>query len=481
MAEFESVIGLEVHVQVKTESKLFCACRTAFGASPNSQICPICSGYPGVLPVVNKKAVESLVRTALAVDCKVNLESIFARKQYFYPDLPKNYQISQYEKPLAERGTLKISPERTINITRIHMEEDAGKLVHEIGSRTLDHSLVDLNRTGIPLMEIVSEPEIRTAEEAHDYLTALKIILQYVGVSDCDMEKGSMRCDANISIRPKGETKLGTKVEVKNMNSFRGVKDAIEHEIARQIEATGSGVRIVQETRLWNPDTCTTASMRSKEEAHDYRYFPEPDLLPILLSAEEVEAIRKTVPELPAKRKERFTNALGLSEYDAGVLTASRDLADYYEKTLSSLQGAGAPKVVSNWVTTDLLGRLNAENKTIADSPIPPGHLSELAELLMNETISGKIAKTVFEEMWATGASPKKIVQDKGMTQVLDTQQIEAWAEEAIRANPKAAAEFREGKERALGALVGAVMKLSKGQANPQLANKILAQKLKTG
>ncbi|MBI3012513.1 MAG: Asp-tRNA(Asn)/Glu-tRNA(Gln) amidotransferase subunit GatB [Elusimicrobia bacterium] len=477
--DYESVIGLEVHVQIKTESKLFCSCPTGFGASPNSQICPICTGQPGALPVLNQKAVESLVKTALALNCRVNEESIFARKQYFYPDLPKNYQISQYEKPLSEKGYLMISePAKKVGITRIHLEEDAGKLLHTIGPVELKYSLVDLNRTGIPLMEIVSEPDISSPEEAQEYLSRLKMTLQYLEVSDCDMEKGSLRCDANISVRPSGIKTLGTKVELKNMNSFRGVQDAIAYEIERQIGAIRQGERIVQETRLWDAGKKESRPMRSKEEAHDYRYFPEPDLLPLRLESQWIENIRQSLPELPADKRNRFLRDYLLSEYDAAVLTSDIHLADFYEKTVKQNPLPQFPKIVSNWITTELLGRLNEQNKTILDSPISPPHLAELAEMILAGTISGKIAKTVFDEMWQSRRNPKSIVQEKGLTQVLDEKEIENWAALAIQQNPKAVEEFRGGKEKALQALIGSVMKLSKGKANPERVNQTLKKKL---
>lgn len=485
---YESVIGLEVHVQIKTESKLFCGCPTLFGSPPNSNICPVCCGYPGVLPVLNKKAVEGLVRTAFALDCKINEESVFARKQYFYPDLPKNYQISQYEKPLAEHGVLEIfsdSNPKRIGITRIHLEEDAGKLIHSLGSTALDHSLIDLNRTGIPLMEIVSEPDLRSAEESQEYLSSLKMILQYLEVSDCDMEKGTLRCDANISIRPEGSKNLGTKVELKNMNSFKAVSEAIKYEIERQIQCVESGEKIVQETRLWNADEKQSKPMRSKEEAHDYRYFPEPDLLPLNLHREWIQSIQKNLPELPSKKRDRFIREFELSAYDAGVLTADKKLSDFYEKAVGphddiskGLLNSAETKILSNWITTNLLGRLNAENKTINESPISPENMGRLVRLIADGTISGKIAKTVFDEMWNSNENPKKIIEKKGLTQNSNETQIEKWVEESMSANPKAVQEYKNGKPQAIGALVGTVMKLSKGQANPSLVNQLLKKKL---
>ncbi|OGR94371.1 MAG: aspartyl/glutamyl-tRNA amidotransferase subunit B [Elusimicrobia bacterium RIFCSPLOWO2_01_FULL_64_13] len=487
--DYESVIGLEVHVQIKTDSKLFCSCPTVFGAPPNSNICPVCSGYPGCLPVLNRKAVESGVRTALALGCEVREESVFARKQYFYPDLPKNYQISQYEKPLAEGGELFVEtagrPEPLrVRILRVHLEEDAGKLIHPEGAGGAEGSLVDLNRTGIPLMEIVSEPDLRSSEDAQRYLEALKSSLEYLGVSGCDMEKGSLRCDANVSIRPAGSRTLGTKVELKNMNSFRGVRDAVDYEIARQTAAVESGGRIVQETRLWDAEKGESRPMRSKEEAHDYRYFPEPDLPPLAAPKEWVESLRAALPEMPRARRERFTRDYHLTGYDARVLTAQKELGDYYEaawQLLRTVRGDGREKLLANWVTTELLGRLNAGKMELASSPVPAESMAGLVRLILDGTLSGKIAKTVFDEMWATGGEPAEIVQKKGLVQVLDEGRIREWAKEALARNRKAADEFRSGKERALGSLVGAVMKASGGKANPEIVNRILLEELGSG
>lgn len=486
MTAYETVVGLEVHVQIKTKSKLFCGCATDFGAEPNSHICPVCAGHPGVLPVLNRMAVEGLVRAALALNCRVNEHSIFDRKQYFYPDLPKDYQISQYKQPLAEAGHLDVPLEtgiKRVRINRIHLEEDAGKLMHAIGSRVLDYSLVDLNRTGVPLMEIVSEPDIRSPEEAAAYLTILRSVLRYAGVSDCDMEKGSMRCDANISLRPVGQEKLGTRAEVKNLNSIRGVRDALFHEIARQGEILDGGGRVVQETRLWDQAKQLTQSMRSKEEAHDYRYFPEPDLVPIHLEPAYLDAMRKTLPELPDVRAARYQTELGLSSYDAGVLTAEKSLADYFESALKSFHGDGsskkdAAKPLANWITTELVGRLNAVKKEIQESPIPAEDMAALVKLVQKGTISGKTAKTVFDDMFSGAGRPEEIVKKKGLVQVEDEGQITQWVEEAIAANPKVVADFKSGNERAVGSLVGAVMKKSAGRANPQTVNKLLKQKL---
>jgi aspartyl-tRNA(Asn)/glutamyl-tRNA(Gln) amidotransferase subunit B len=484
---YEPVIGLEVHVQLKTESKIFCSCSTEFGAEPNSQICPVCTGNPGVLPVLNRRAVEGLVKTALALHGRIAPHSVFARKQYFYPDLPKNYQISQYELPLSEGGHLEIDAEaglKRIRIHRIHLEEDAGKLLHAIGSRELDYSLVDLNRAGVPLMEIVSEPDLRTPEEASAYLAKLRTVLRYLGVSDCDMEKGSMRCDANVSLRPVGATALGVKAEVKNMNSFRSVRDALAHEIKRQAAVLDAGERVVQETRLWDQQRGVTESMRSKEEAHDYRYFPDPDLVPLRLDKTVLDAILKDLPELPDKRRTRFEQELGLSPYDAGVLTAEKGLADYYESSLSFIEPAArkiAAKPLANWLTTELLGRLNAGKKTLEESPITPKNLAALVRLVQSGTVSGKAAKTVFDEMFTAGGDPEAIVRQKGLTQVEDESQIVQWVEEVIASHAKIVQDIKGGKENAIGSLVGAVMKKSSGRANPQTVNRLLRQKLFNG
>ncbi len=477
----EPVIGLEVHVQLKTESKLFCRCSTRFGAEPNSQICPVCTGHPGVLPYLNKKAVELLVRAGLGLGCEIASHSVFSRKQYFYPDLPKAYQISQYDLPLARSGKIDILGDggkpKTIRIHRIHMEEDAGKLLHAIGARELDYSLVDLNRACVPLAECVSEPDMASPEEAYVYLTALKAVFQYLDISDCDMEKGSLRCDANISLRPVGQKILGTKAEIKNLNSFKAVKEALHYEIKRQQEVLGSGGRIIQETRLWDEARGVTESMRSKEEAHDYRYFPEPDLIPINLTSAFLDGIRATLPELPEKKKARFVSAYQLTEYDAMVLVGDKALAAYFEAAVAK-SGPGAAKPVSNWITTELAGKLNAAKKTISESPVSPEALAELVGLIQKGTITGKTAKDVFSEMFDTGGSPEKIVKTKGLTAVADEGAISKWCDEAIQEMPKAVEEYKGGKERALGSLVGLVMKKSQGKANPQLANQILAKKL---
>ncbi|MCB4791639.1 MAG: Asp-tRNA(Asn)/Glu-tRNA(Gln) amidotransferase subunit GatB [Elusimicrobia bacterium] len=483
--KYETVIGLEVHSQLKTLSKVFCGCSTEFGVKPNSNICPVCTGQPGVLPVLNRKAVELLVKTGLSLNCRINKHSVFARKQYFYPDLPKNFQISQYELPIAEGGFLEIEVEgklKRIGITRIHLEEDAGKLLHAIGNRELDYSLVDLNRTGVPLMEIVSEPELSSPEEACQYLSKLKSVIEYLEVSDCNMEEGKFRCDANISIRPAGQKELGTKAELKNMNSLKGVKDALSYEISRQIDVVSSGGKIIQETRLWNSGSSRTEPMRTKEEAHDYRYFPEPDLVPLNLDEGFTNKIKEGIPELRNERQERLIKEFGLSQYDAGVLTADKALAEYYEKTLESASKtkntADIAKPVANWVTTELLGRLNALNKTILESPVSPQNMANLVLLVQDGTISGKTAKTVFDEMFNSGKNADDIVKEKGLVQISDETALEKMCDEAISENAKAVSQYKAGKKEALGAIVGSIMKKSKGKANPQMVNKILSKKL---
>ena len=479
---YEPVIGLEVHVQLKTNTKLFCSCSTEFGLAANENVCPVCTAQPGALPVINKKAVELSVRTALALNCTIHNKSLFARKSYFYPDLPKNYQISQYEQPLSENGELLIKTEtgeaKRIRIKRIHLEEDAGKLIHDIGSRKLDYSLVDYNRTGIPLLEIVSEPDINSPDEAYNYLSALKQILQYIEISDCDMEKGFLRCDANASVHIKGE-KLGTRTELKNMNSFKAVREALAYEINRQMALAQAGAKVVQETLLWDPDTSTTKSMRSKEEAHDYRYFPEPDLMPLIVSDEMINKIKSQIGELPKIRKQRFISKYGLTEYDAGVLTAEKPLSEYYENMINAIPGTesgDAAKLASNWLTTELLGRLNRINKSITESPVSYKDMAKLVELIKKDTISGKIAKTVFAEMFDTSSSPEKIVKEKGLLQITDESSIKKLVEEVVKENSAIVEQYKGGKAQAFGSLVGAVMKKSQGKANPQMVNRLLKE-----
>ncbi len=481
--KYETVIGLEVHVQLKTNSKLFCSCETDFGAVPNSHVCPVCTGQPGVLPVLNKKAVEGIVKAGLALGCRVNEKSFFARKQYFYPDLPKAYQISQSDQPVCSDGQIVISGPngpKTIRVQRIHLEEDAGKLIHAIGSTDLPYSLVDLNRSSIPLIEIVSHPDLSSSDEAHEYLSKLKANVQYVGVSDCDMEKGSLRCDANVSIRLPGAP-LGTRVEIKNMNSFRAVKDAIEHEIERQIELVEGGGRVTQETRLWNEAQGTTAPMRSKEEAHDYRYFPDPDLVPLNLTADFLAGIKKGLPELPEPRRARLVKDLLLSDYDAGVLVSQKELVDFFEdglKNMAADKRAAVAKPLANWIITELLGRLNAEKKTVQESPVSSAYLAELVELINAGTINGKMAKDIFAEIYAAPQSPRALVQKKGLSQVSDEGELLKFIDEVIKENVKIVEDVKGGKEAAIGSLVGALMKKTKGRANPKLANELLKKRI---
>jgi len=474
--EYEAVIGLEVHVQLRTQSKIFCSCSTAFGAPPNTHTCPVCLGLPGVLPVLNRKVVEYAIKAALALNCKINHTSVFARKNYFYPDLPKGYQISQYELPLAEHGYLQIETpqgERRIGITRVHMEEDAGKNIHgEFGD---PHSYVDLNRTGVPLIEIVSEPDIRTPEEARLYLQKLRTIMRYIGVSNADMEKGEMRCDANVSIRPKGEERFGVKTELKNMNSFRHVQRALEYEIKRQQKILEEGGHIVQETLLWNPQLGVTEPMRSKEEAHDYRYFPEPDLVPLEVSQEWIEKVKASLPELPDEKKARFMRDYGLSAYDAEVLTSSRETADFFEE---AVRVHASPKAIANWVMVELMGHLNAENKSIQESPVSPAQVAQLVALVEKGTISGKMAKEVFSKTYQTGKDPQVIVEEEGLVQLTDESALGAIIDKILEEHPKEVEKYLSGKTKVMGFFVGQVMKATKGKANPQLVNKLLAQKL---
>ncbi len=478
--EYESVIGLEVHTQLDTRSKIFCACSTEFGSEPNKNTCPVCLGLPGSLPVLNEQVLRFGIKVGLALNCKISRKLKFDRKNYFYPDLPKAYQISQFDMPVNGAGWLVIETktedgrwtEKKIGIHRAHLEEDAGKLLHE---GVEGASLVDFNRAGVPLLEIVSEPDLRSAEEAYAYLTSLKAILQYLEVSDCNMEEGSLRCDANVSIRRKGATALGTKTEIKNLNSFKNVQKSIQYEIARQIDLVESGGRVVQETRLWNDDKGQTFTMRSKEEAHDYRYFPEPDLVPFTISEETIQEIEKTLPELPAARAERFRKNLGLGEYDAATLVENRKLADYFEACLRANSNA---KMVSNWIQSELLALLNLHKVEIQDSPVKPGDLGALVSLIEKETISGKIAKDVLPLMYETGKSAEEIVKEKGLVQVTDTKAIEDIAEKILQANPQSVSDYRAGKKQALGFLVGQMMKASQGKVNPKLANEILTQKI---
>jgi len=473
--QFEPVIGLEIHAQLKTATKIFCGCSTTFGAPANTHTCPICLGMPGVLPVLNKKVVEFTLRMALATNCTIPEQSRFARKNYFYPDLPKGYQISQYELPIAVGGHVNIDVNgqtKRIGLTRIHMEEDAGKLIHD---DTRPISFVDLNRTGTPLMEIVSEPDLRSAEEAGAYLRVLRTVIRWIGVGDGNMEEGSFRCDANVSIRPMGSDTFGTRTEIKNVNSFKNVEKAIQYEIARQTDLLTEGGEVLQETRLWDPAKGITTSMRSKEEAHDYRYFPDPDLLPVVIDPAWLKAVENALPELPDARRSRFISDYRLSDYDAGVLTSSRELADYFE---ACLENNSDPKQAANWIMGPLLGLLNAENKTIEQTPISAKELSGLLTLMDEDVISGKIAKTVFEEMAAAGKSARRIVVEKGWAQVSDSSALEGEIDRLVAAHPDEVVRFKAGNTKLMGFFVGQVMKATQGKANPKLVNEILQKKL---
>ena len=476
--KYETVIGLEVHVQIKTKTKIFCSCSTEFGSPPNENTCPICLGMPGVLPVLNKRFLESSMRACLATHCTIEPMNRFARKNYFYPDLPKGYQISQFELPLGTNGYININVDGTkkrIGLTRIHMEEDAGKLIHGENSGRPGKSYVDFNRTGVPLCEVVSEPDMRSAEEARAYLNELKSILEYTGVSDCNMEEGSLRCDANVSIRPVGQKEFGTRAELKNLNSFKFIQKAIEYEVDRQTKLLDQGDTVKQETRLYDADRNETFPMRSKEEAHDYRYFPDPDLVPIMIDEAWVEELRKTIPELPEQKRERFVKSYKIPEYDAGVLTSSKPLADYFEQCTALFP---QPKTISNWMMGDLLRELKKDCRNIVDCPVSPSALVDLLKLIESGTISGNIAKGIFEEMYQTQKSAGSIVDEKGLKQITDSSAIEKIVAEVLQANPSQVEEFKGGKEKVLGFLVGQVMKASKGKANPAMVNKLLKKKM---
>jgi aspartyl-tRNA(Asn)/glutamyl-tRNA(Gln) amidotransferase subunit B len=478
LARYEPVIGLEVHCQLLTATKIFCACRNRFGDAPNTNVCPVCLGIPGALPVLSRKAVELAIRAGLATHCTIQETSIFARKNYFYPDLPKGYQISQYERPLATEGYVEIplaGSFRRVRLQRIHMEEDAGKLLHEGFPWSAERSGVDFNRSGVPLIEIVSHPDICSSEEAYEYLSALKSVLLYAEVSDCNMEEGSLRCDANVSVRPRGTEAFGTRTEIKNLNSFRNVARSIDYEIARQVAVVESGGKIVQETRLWNADRGETVSMRSKEEAHDYRYFPEPDLPPLVVRTEWIEEVRASLPELPAEKRHRFVAQYGIPDYDAGVLTLSRDVADYYETVAKE---SGNAKAASNWVMTEVLRKLKEDERPLSACPVKPASLAEMVRLVGEGVISGSTGKTVFEKMWATGDAPRAIVEREGLVQVSDEGAIQAAIDEVVAGNPQQVATYKKGKTSTLGWFVGQVMKKTGGKANPQVVNALLKKAL---
>ncbi|MBE0425234.1 MAG: Asp-tRNA(Asn)/Glu-tRNA(Gln) amidotransferase subunit GatB [Nitrospirae bacterium] len=479
--KYEAIIGLEVHAQMLTETKIFCGCSTKFGSEPNTQTCPVCIGMPGVLPVLNKKALEYAIKTGLAMNCTISKFSRFARKNYFYPDLPKGYQISQYELPICEHGNIEIVVNgniRKIGITRIHMEEDAGKNIHEGAG---NYSFVDLNRAGVPLMEIVSEPDIRSAREAVEYMKKMRTILRYLGVCDGNMEQGSLRCDANVSVRPVGQKEFGVKTELKNINSFRFVEKALDYEIKRQIKVIKEGGKILQETRLWDSTQGITEPMRGKEEAHDYRYFPEPDLVPVVVDQKWIDEINASLPELPDIKRERFVSVYGLPENDADFFTSDKPIADWYEEaTASYALSVSGHKVVSNWVKGELTRLLNEENRSIEECPLKPLQLADMLTLIDKGTISGKIAKTVFEEMYKTGKDAEVIIKEKGLVQITDEGEIEKAVDEIIAKYPKEVERFKAGEEKLIGFFIGQIMKATKGKANPQIVNELLKKKLST-
>jgi aspartyl-tRNA(Asn)/glutamyl-tRNA(Gln) amidotransferase subunit B len=478
--KYEAVIGLEVHAQLLTNSKAFCACTTKFGNTPNTNVCPVCLGMPGVLPVLNKNLVEFIMKMGLATHCVIAPKSIFARKNYFYPDLPKGYQISQYEEPICQNGfldvELKDGSTKRIGITRIHMEEDAGKSIHDVDVDTL----VDVNRCGVPLMEIVSEPDMHSSHEAYHYLSAIKQIVTYLGICDGNMEEGSLRCDANVSVRLKDQKKLGTKTEVKNMNSFRNVERALEYEIDRQVALIEDGGTVMQETLLWDADKNVALSMRSKEEAHDYRYFPDPDLVPVLVDKEWIAKVKSALPELPTERRDRFVDTYTLPKYDAHILTLEKDLADYYEEAVTKLskKDSDGYKSISNWVMTDVLRVVNEKHIAVCDFPVSPESLAAMVNLIGEGMISGKIAKEVFEEMLKTKENPKTIVERRGLVQLSDAGAIERIVDEVLAKNSDQREKYRSGKTQLFGFFVGEAMKATKGKANPKMVNEILKRKL---
>ncbi len=481
MDKYDIVIGLEVHIQLNTNTKIFCNCSTKFGDEPNTNVCPVCTAMPGVLPVLNKKVVDYAIKVGLGLNCSINKLSVFSRKQYFYPDLPKNYQISQYDKPICENGYINLSNGKKIGITRAHIEEDAGKLIHLAG----DESLVDYNRTGVPLIEIVSEPDITSPSESYDYLVRLKQLIKYLGVSDCNMEEGSLRCDANISIKPRGSRLFGTKTEIKNLNSFKAVEKSLEYEINRHIEVIEEGNKIIQETRLWDDKKGITVSMRSKEEANDYRYFPEPDLRNLVLDDEWIENIKKDMPLLPDERLKILMEDYDLSNYDANVLILEKSLVEYFEEIVGcildldeNLDKKTVSKQVSNWLSVELLGKLNKDNKKIEDNKISAKDFAKLIFLLNNNTISGKIGKIVFEEMYNSCKSPDEIIKEKNLVQITDSKEIEKFVLEVLDNNPKSVSDYKAGKVKIIGFLVGQIMQKTKGKANPSLVNQLLKAKL---
>jgi aspartyl-tRNA(Asn)/glutamyl-tRNA(Gln) amidotransferase subunit B len=478
IARYEPVIGLEVHVQLSTATKIFCGCPTSFGAPPNTNVCPVCLGLPGALPVLNRRAVELAIRGALALNCRIRPHSRFARKNYFYPDLPKGYQISQYDEPLAEHGYVDISVDgkpRRIGVTRVHMEDDAGKSIHDGFKDSDRYSYVDLNRSGTPLIEIVSDPDMRSSAEAYEYLSEVKQALQFIEVSTCDMEKGHLRCDANVSVRLKGAERFGVKAEVKNLNSFRFLKQALDFEIARQVAALEAGGRVVQETRLYDPNRGETFSMRSKEDAHDYRYFPEPDLVPLRTGEGWVAEVQAFIPELPARKRARFIQDYGLREYDADVLTQSRAASDYFE---TAAKISGDAKSSANWVMGDLTAALKAENKEIAQSPVKAEDLGALVKLIASGEVSGKLAKEIFPKMFATGDAPGAVIEREGLKQISDAGALDAIIADVIAANPKQVEQYRGGKTTVINFLVGQAMKATRGQANVAVVTDLLKQKL---
>lgn len=471
---YETVIGMETHVQLKTHSKMFSSDSTDFNSADNENTSPVTLGMPGTLPVINKKAIELSIKVGLALGCRIRTRSVFARKNYFYPDMPKGYQISQHDEPLCEEGFLEFTvngEEKRVSILRAHMEEDAGKSTHHG-----EYTLINLNRAGIPLLEIVSKPDIRSAQEAAEYGHAIRQIVRYLEVCDGNLEEGSLRCDVNVSVRRVGESRLGTKVEIKNINSFRFIEKAVEYEVDRQIDVLETGGKVNQETRLYDPDKNRTVAMRSKEDAQDYRYFPEPDLLPVLITPERIEELRSGLPELPMVRKRRLIRDHALPEYDATVLTTEKEIADYFEETA---RVSGNHKASSNWIMTEVLRELKAHDLAIGQSPVTPTHLGQLVKLVDSQVISGKIGKTVFEEMWKTGKAPEAIIKEKGLVQISDDKLIEEIVDDVLSKNPTQVQEYKAGRTKVIGFLVGAIMKASKGQANPAMVNKILLEKLK--